>query len=141
MAILETCEDDPPHHAQLSNKTSQVPFRTQEPSFGLIVRVYSVTFLFAYGIWPFFSELRIVESRGAVLKLQHGISSIESPVGPRSNVGSNATENDVSNVLVDSLSLWSFVKQKCVIWLKHNPDAVLKQDITCLLRKRIFSSL
>ena len=140
MAILETCEDDP----QLSNKTSEVPFRTQEPSFGLIMRVYSVAFLFAYGVWPLFSELHILESRGAILKLQHGISSIESPVGPRSNVGSNATENDVSNVLVDSLiselSLWLFVKQKCVIWLKLNPDAVLEQDITCLLRK-IFSSL
>lgn len=76
MAILETCEDDPPHHAQLSNKTSEVPFRTQEPSFGLIVRVHSLAFLFAYGIWPLFSELHILESRGADLKLQHGISSI-----------------------------------------------------------------
>ena len=86
----------------------------------------------------------MLESRGAVLKLQHGISSIESPVGPRLNVGSNATENDVFNASVDSLisesSLWSFVKRKCVIWLKHNPDAVLKQDINCLLGK-IFSSL
>lgn len=114
MAILETCEDDPPHHAQLSNKTSEVPFRTQEPSFGLIVRVYSVDFC--------------IRHLALVLRATHfGVSRSSSEAaawhifnwGPRSNVGSNATENDVSNVLVDSLisesSLWCETKMCYVV--------------------------